>query len=160
MKGGSWNWIVTESIVFPRSFLIPTNTITRHIPPSEVNCGFTYIGVLFNFLTLKSEVFELLREHKVGIQVYVNKELNIHNYKFIQDWLSTNGFLVHDKSQPKETRLPTCYFHFQILIQTTKKVDIVPVTHKLKLSIKRHKRKNLMRLPRPKTNARMEPHII
>lgn len=32
---------------------MPTNTLTRHVPPAEVNCGFTYIGVLFNFLTLK-----------------------------------------------------------------------------------------------------------
>lgn len=52
MQGGSLNCMVIESIVFPGSFRIPTITLTRHVPASDVSCGFTYMGVLFNFLTL------------------------------------------------------------------------------------------------------------
>lgn len=52
-QGGNWNCKVTESIVFPGAFRVPTNTLTRHVPASEDSCGFTYIGVLFNFLTLQ-----------------------------------------------------------------------------------------------------------
>lgn len=50
--GGSLNCTVIESIVFPGSFLSPTIRLIRHVPVPEVSCGFTYIGTLFNFLTL------------------------------------------------------------------------------------------------------------
>lgn len=59
---------------------MPTNTLTRHVPPAEVNCGFTYIGVLFNFLTLKNGENFLLKE------IFGNTmELILtHNYIFIK----------------------------------------------------------------------------
>ena len=41
-----------------------------------------------------------------------------------------------------------------------KKPDTVPVTHKLKLSIRRHKGKNLIGFPGLISNTGMEPHII
>lgn len=40
-KRGNWNCTVLESIGFPGSFRIPTITLTRQFPESDVNCGFT-----------------------------------------------------------------------------------------------------------------------
>lgn len=70
---------------------MPTITLRRHLPLSEVNCGFTYIGVLFNFLTLKKkrEVPRTFKKNKIW--EYHEVKSNTHKYIFVQSDFSNNG---------------------------------------------------------------------
>jgi hypothetical protein len=164
IQGGSWNCTVIESIIFPGSLRIPTSTLILHVPAPDVSCGFTYIGVLFNFLTLYEgeKVVYIINTHTMGTNWQIikcscpcfSKYTYVAHIKIL--FLSTPVTYLSQIAK-KYSRSPLKKLRKNAFIYPQQHT---PVTHELKLSIRRHKWQNLMGLPRSKPNARMESHII